>query len=270
MFQSIGERFNIGITIVVKKFKRCIKLKKSNVTQTELTILACFLCSFVLLGGAGMFHYFEGWSFENAFYYCFITMSTIGFGDFVALQKEEAMQKRPDYVAVSILYILFGLTVFAAALNLMVLRLLTMNTEDERKDELEALAAARGAAKLDGDVITSGTTNTAMTTIGMEDEEGITVEADSGSNSHCYNPPRKKRRDSQFCNGVITYPKPRFSAKRGPSRIGHLLPMQQIANGLSSKMSQETLMAGEESEPLELVTSLNEDEYKLDRKRCSV
>lgn len=179
MFQSIGERFNIGITIVLKKVKKCIKLKKDQVTQTELTILASFLCTAVLLGGAGAFYYFESWEFTDAFYYCFITMSTIGFGDFVALQNNTmlALQKRPEYVAFSILYILFGLTVFAAALNLMVLRLLTMNTEDERKDELEALAAARGAVKLDGDVITPGTQNTTVGSLGR-DVEGMQIEAE--------------------------------------------------------------------------------------------
>lgn len=179
MFQSIGERFNIGITIVLKKVKKCIKLKKDQVTQTELTILASFLCTAVLLGGAGAFYYFEHWEFTDAFYYCFITMSTIGFGDFVALQNTTmlALQKRPEYVAFSILYILFGLTVFAAALNLMVLRLLTMNTEDERKDELEALAAARGAVKLDGDVITPGTQSTTVGSLGR-DVEGMQIEAE--------------------------------------------------------------------------------------------
>lgn len=162
MFQSIGERFNIGITKVLKQIKVWVKRATKNdaveVTQTELTMVACFLCSAVLVLGAVAFSKFESWSFINAFYYCFITMSTIGFGDFVALQNNtmKALQKKPDYVVFSILYIVFGLTVFAAALNLMVLRLLTMNTEDERKDELEALAAAQGAVKLDGDIITPG------------------------------------------------------------------------------------------------------------------
>lgn len=187
MFQSIGERFNIGITIVLRHVKKCINLKKTNVTQTELTILACVLCSTVLLGGAGAFHYFENWDFMDAFYYCFITMSTIGFGDYVALQNStmKAFETRPEYVAFSILYILFGLTVFAAALNLMVLRLLTMNTEDERKDELEALAAARGAVKLEGDVITAGANNNAMTTL-VDEEEGMQVEVDDSKEPSYY------------------------------------------------------------------------------------
>lgn len=185
MFQSIGERFNIGITVVVKRVKKCLQLKRKTVSETELTTLASILCISVLLGGAGAFHHYEHWQFTDAFYYCFITMSTIGFGDFVALQNSTGgplqnstgpLQNKPDYVAFSIIYILFGLTVFAAALNLMVLRLLTMNTQDERKDELQALAAARNAVKVDGDVITPGVKNNGM--VSLSDEEGIQMEAD--------------------------------------------------------------------------------------------
>lgn len=205
MFQSIGERFNIGITVVLKKFKQLLKLQKTNVTQTELTIVACILCMAVLMGGAAAFHYFEAWAILDAFYYCFITMSTIGFGDFVALQNTSmrALQKKPEYVAFSIFYILFGLTVFAAALNLMVLRLLTMNTEDERKDELQALAAARGAVKLDGDVITPGTQSTTVSSLGR-DVEGVHIEADDSGHSHIYHPPCIKMKEPfTNSNGVI-------------------------------------------------------------------
>jgi hypothetical protein len=39
------------------------------------------------------------------------------------------------YVALSLTFILFGLTVLASSLNLLVLRFLTMNTEDELREE---------------------------------------------------------------------------------------------------------------------------------------
>lgn len=159
MFQSIGERFNIGTTYLLRRVKKCCQTRTIQVNQTELTILSSILCAIVLVGGAASFHFFEGWEFTDAFYFCFITMSTIGFGDYVALQNEDVkpLQTQPQYVAFCIIYILFGLTVFAGALNLMVLRLLTMNTADERKDELEAIAAARIAPRVDGDVILSNT-----------------------------------------------------------------------------------------------------------------
>lgn len=66
-------------------------------------------------------------------------MTTIGFGDMVALQKDNALDKKPEYVMFALIFILFGLAIVAASLNLLVLRFVTMNTEDERRDEAEAL-----------------------------------------------------------------------------------------------------------------------------------
>lgn len=57
----------------------------------------------------------------------------------VALQKDNALDSKPEYVAFALIFILFGLAIVAASLNLLVLRFVTMNTEDERRDEAEAL-----------------------------------------------------------------------------------------------------------------------------------
>lgn len=105
--------------------------------------------------GAAAFSKYERWDYFDAFYYCFITLTTIGFGDYVALQKESALQTKPEYVAFSLVFILFGLSVVSAAINLLVLRFLTLNTEDERRDEAEAATAQAGAVRLEGDVITA-------------------------------------------------------------------------------------------------------------------
>ena len=105
--------------------------------------------------GAAAFSQFEQWNYFDAFYYCFITLTTIGFGDYVALQKDSALQSNPQYVAFSLIFILFGLSVVSAAINLLVLRFLTLNTEDERRDEAEAATAAQAAVRLEGDVITA-------------------------------------------------------------------------------------------------------------------
>lgn len=57
----------------------------------------------------------------------------------VALQKDNALNNKPEYVMFALIFILFGLAIVAASLNLLVLRFVTMNTEDERRDEAEAL-----------------------------------------------------------------------------------------------------------------------------------
>jgi potassium channel subfamily K protein len=49
-------------------------------------------------------------------------------------------------------FILFGLTVVASSMNLLVLRFLTMNTEDERREEIQS-AVARSSLRFDSDII---------------------------------------------------------------------------------------------------------------------
>lgn len=57
----------------------------------------------------------------------------------MALQKDNALSQKPEYVMFALIFILFGLAIVAASLNLLVLRFVTMNTEDERRDEAQAM-----------------------------------------------------------------------------------------------------------------------------------
>ncbi|XP_052001877.1 potassium channel subfamily K member 3-like [Xyrauchen texanus] len=134
MFQSLGERINTVVRFLLHKAKKCIGLRRPEVSMANMVIIGFFSCISTLCVGAAAFSHYEGWSFFHAFYYCFITLTTIGFGDYVALQKDNALQNDPHYVAFSFVYILMGLTVVGAFLNLVVLRFMTMNMEDERRD----------------------------------------------------------------------------------------------------------------------------------------
>jgi potassium channel subfamily K protein len=212
MFQSIGERLNTFATFILKNIKKCFKFKNTDVSQTTLIFVCMNMSSMVLAGGALAFAHREGWPYIDAFYYCFITLTTIGFGDFVALQKKGVLQDHHEYVAFSIVFILFGLTVISAAMNLMVLRFLTMNTEDERKAELEAAEAARTAVRLEGDIIT------ANGSIMSGQQERPEFHRDSDLNSVC----------SCTCYNFRMPGKRRYTVTHSPGKIAHLLPMQPL------------------------------------------
>lgn len=108
-------------------------------SEINLICVVTTLSCLTIAGGAAAFSRYEGWSYFDSIYYCFITLTTIGFGDMVALQKDNALNNKPEYVMFALIFILFGLAIVAASLNLLVLRFVTMNTEDERRDEAEAL-----------------------------------------------------------------------------------------------------------------------------------
>ncbi|KAM9690426.1 potassium channel subfamily K member 9 [Dama dama] len=142
MFQSLGERMNTFVRYLLKRIKRCCGLRDTEVSMENMVTVGFFSCMGTLCIGAAAFSQCEEWSFFHAYYYCFITLTTIGFGDYVALQTKGALQKKPLYVAFSFMYILVGLTVIGAFLNLVVLRFLTMNSEDERRDAEERASLA--------------------------------------------------------------------------------------------------------------------------------
>ncbi|XP_053191179.1 uncharacterized protein kcnk17 [Scomber japonicus] len=63
-----------------------------------------------------VFQQHEGWTFSQAIYYCFITLSTIGFGDFVADNNPE--KKYPEWYSVLMAsWIFFGLAWLALLIN---------------------------------------------------------------------------------------------------------------------------------------------------------
>ncbi|KAM6216023.1 potassium channel subfamily K member 9 [Rhynchocyon petersi] len=147
MFQSLGERMNTFVRYLLKRIKKCCGMRNTDVSMENMVTVGFFSCMGTLCIGAAAFSQCEEWSFFHAYYYCFITLTTIGFGDYVALQTKGALQRKPLYVAFSFMYILVGLTVIGAFLNLVVLRFLTMNSEDERRDaeERASLAGARNS-----------------------------------------------------------------------------------------------------------------------------
>lgn len=153
MFNSIGERLNNFSSIVINKIRRGLKAKQNETTEMDLISVVTTLSIIVVTAGAAAFSHYEGWSYFHSIYYCFVTLTTIGFGDYVALQQDSSLGTKPEYVAFALFFIMFGLAIIAASLNLMVLKFMTMNTEDEKRDEQQAIQAAALNVRLDGDII---------------------------------------------------------------------------------------------------------------------
>ncbi len=90
MFQSMGERMNKFYSVLIKRLRRWLGHQRVEATEFDLIVASGVTSSIVMWCGALLYHTQEGWSFTDSFYYTFITLSTIGFGDFVALQGDQA------------------------------------------------------------------------------------------------------------------------------------------------------------------------------------
>lgn len=100
MFQSIGERLNKFVSVFIKKVKVYIRCKQTEATETNLMLFNGMLSSIIITTGAAVFSRYEGWNYFDSFYYCFVTLTTIGFGDYVALQNDHALTSKPGYVCI--------------------------------------------------------------------------------------------------------------------------------------------------------------------------
>ncbi|ELT94323.1 hypothetical protein CAPTEDRAFT_228986 [Capitella teleta] len=93
---------------------KCSRLEKIINTSTQITVgLAIFI-----LAPAFAFTFFEPWTYSTSLYYCFITLSTIGFGDYVAGMGTDSETNPVYHIAISV-WILFGLAWLSAVINSM-------------------------------------------------------------------------------------------------------------------------------------------------------
>ncbi|KAJ6661288.1 hypothetical protein lerEdw1_015425 [Lerista edwardsae] len=128
---QLGTIFGKGIARVEKVFR------KKQVSQTKIRVISTIL--FILAGcivfvtiPAVSFKYIEEWSALDSFYFVVVTLTTVGFGDFVAGGNAE-IPYREWYKPLVWFWILVGLAYFAAVLSMIGdwLRVLSKKTKEE-------------------------------------------------------------------------------------------------------------------------------------------
>ncbi|XP_069371309.1 potassium channel subfamily K member 2b isoform X1 [Paralichthys olivaceus] len=132
---QLGTIFGKGIAKVEKM------IVKWKVSQTKIRVISTLV--FILFGclifvalPAVIFKHIEGWSTLESIYFVVITLTTIGFGDFVAGEKG-ASENNPDYLdyykPVVWFWILVGLAYFAAVLSMIGdwFRVISKKTKEE-------------------------------------------------------------------------------------------------------------------------------------------
>ncbi|GAB6026372.1 hypothetical protein CHUAL_012575 [Chamberlinius hualienensis] len=79
--------------------------------------LCCALVTGYICGGAVLFTFWESWSYLDACYFCFVTLTTIGFGDLVPGLSVTGDESNTT-LALCALYLLFGMALLAMSFNL--------------------------------------------------------------------------------------------------------------------------------------------------------
>lgn len=91
-------------------------------TPNQIKPVPIWLCVFLvvsyIIGGAFLFSGWEGWGFPDSAYFCFITLTTIGFGDFVPAKRVNKNNNAEVSIALCSLYLLFGIALLAMSFNL--------------------------------------------------------------------------------------------------------------------------------------------------------
>lgn len=118
--KSIGERINElienGFILISSKYQ--LQQDKGIKIKVLLSTAALVL---VLLMLGGLLYLSEGWSYFDGVYYCFIALSTIGFGDMVPRKGQEPSSGIQTLeLVVRGFYIVFGLALVSSLLSAVV------------------------------------------------------------------------------------------------------------------------------------------------------
>ncbi|CAF1056076.1 unnamed protein product [Rotaria magnacalcarata] len=80
--------------------------------------ITMLIIAFYIWAGSLIFHTFEEWTMIQAGYFCFITLATIGFGDFVPGQSKDDPNASIKLI-IGAIYVLFGMAILAMCFDLM-------------------------------------------------------------------------------------------------------------------------------------------------------
>ncbi|KAL8588118.1 hypothetical protein ACOMHN_059492 [Nucella lapillus] len=92
------------------------KASKEEVIRVPIMVCLVMVAAYIVLG-AVLFSLWEHWNYFDSSYFCFITLSTIGFGDIVPGYEHNTWDNQAKRVSCT-LYLLFGLALVAMCFDL--------------------------------------------------------------------------------------------------------------------------------------------------------
>ncbi|KAJ6657992.1 hypothetical protein lerEdw1_001651 [Lerista edwardsae] len=125
------------LSLLCERLAKCLHQRGVKKKRTRFLTLMFFLLMGILVficAPSVIFRKMEGWTYSEAIYFAFITLSTIGFGDYV-IGRQHEKNYFPGYRILVAIWIIFGLAWIALLFNL----LTTLLEDPEKKPEQKFL-----------------------------------------------------------------------------------------------------------------------------------
>lgn len=118
--RSVGNRISEGISTIIKGFERKVYNRETEKLEIKTAVIAFILLSAIIIFPAFGFEALEGWTYFDSVYFCFVTLTTIGFGDFVPVYvKNKYPQDDATPVVLeflNLIYMVVGLAVMSGVI----------------------------------------------------------------------------------------------------------------------------------------------------------
>lgn len=115
----MGNRISEGISSAVKGFERKVYNRESEKLEIKTAVIAFILLLIIIIFPAFGFEALEEWSYFDSVYFCFITLTTIGFGDFVPVNLKKRLDDEATNVVLeflNLIYMVVGLAVMSGVI----------------------------------------------------------------------------------------------------------------------------------------------------------
>lgn len=119
--RSVGNRISEGISTAIKMFERKVYNRETEKLEIKTVVIAFLLLIIVMIMIPAIgFQELEEWTYLESVYFCFITLFTVGFGDFVPVNVKKRYGDNDTIPIIlellNLLYMVIGLAVMSGVI----------------------------------------------------------------------------------------------------------------------------------------------------------
>ncbi|XP_061392527.1 open rectifier potassium channel protein 1, partial [Musca vetustissima] len=142
LFAGLGEYFGKTFQAIYRRYKKYKMSRDVHYVPPQLGLITTVLIALVpgitlfLLIPSWVFSYFEDWPFSLAFYYSYVTTTTIGFGDYVPTFQPQQPREFGGWFVVYEIFVIVWF-IFSLGYLLMIMTFITRGLQSKKLARLE-------------------------------------------------------------------------------------------------------------------------------------